>query len=68
MLHNSDGNHASATGSLLTGLVFYPIITGQPVESLPELSSFNIDAATEQIMKESVSSVLFTHQPCHFDL
>jgi hypothetical protein len=52
---------------LLTALVFYPIVTGQPVDSLPELSSFGIDAATEQIMKESVSSLLFTYSPCALD-
>jgi hypothetical protein len=63
-LHLPDGNHASDTGLLLTALVFYPIITGQPVESLPELSSFGIDAATEQIMKESASSLLFVYSPC----
>jgi antibiotic biosynthesis monooxygenase (ABM) superfamily enzyme len=55
------------TGILLTALVFYPIITGQPVESLPELSRFGIDAATELVMKETVSSVLYTYLPCEFE-
>ena len=59
LLHQPDGNHASETGALLTALVFYQVITGQPVGSLPELSEFDIDPATEQIMKESVSSLLF---------
>jgi hypothetical protein len=63
-LHLPDGNHASAIGIALTALVFYPIITGQPVESLPELSAFGIDLATEQIMRESVSSVLSAYPPC----
>ncbi len=67
ILHQFDGNHAAGPGLLLTALVFYQIITGQPVESLPELSVFEIDAATEQIMKESVSSLLFVHTPCHFE-
>ncbi|MGI9223847.1 MAG: hypothetical protein ACR2QX_05165 [Woeseiaceae bacterium] len=67
ILHKPDGNHASGTGLLLTALVFYPIITGQPVESLPALSVFDVDAATEQIMKESVSSLLFAYAPCFFD-
>ncbi len=68
LLHQSDGNHASATGALLTALVFYQIITGQPVESLPELSEFNIDSATEQLMKESVSSLLFVYAPCAYEV
>jgi hypothetical protein len=67
VLHQPDGNHAADKGLLLTALVFYQIITGQPVESLPELSVFGVDAATEQIMKESVSSVLFAYTPCNFD-
>jgi hypothetical protein len=67
VLHQSDGNHASTTGLVLTALVFYPIITGQPVESLPGLSEFGIDAATEQIMKETVSSVLYSNVPCEFE-
>jgi len=52
---------------LLTALVFYQIITGQPVESLPQLSAFNIDPATEQIMKASVSSLLYRYSPCAFE-
>jgi hypothetical protein len=67
LLHQPDGNHASETGALLTALVFYQIITGQPVESLPELSEFGIDSATEQIMKESVSSLLFTYTSCAYE-
>ena len=67
VLHQLDGNHASRTGLLLTALVFYPMITGQPVESLPDLSMFDVDAATEQMMKEVVSSLLFTYTPCEFD-
>jgi hypothetical protein len=67
VLHHPDGNHASGTGVLLTALVFYPIITGQPVESLPELSAFGIDAAAEQVMKESASALLFAYSPCAFE-
>lgn len=66
LLHRPDGNHASAAGSILTALVFYQVITGQAVESLPNLATFDIDSATEQIMKESVSSLLFLFPPCIF--
>jgi hypothetical protein len=68
VLHQPDGNHASETGALLSALVFYQIITGQPVQSLPGLSEFNIDSATEQLMKESVSSLLFVLAPCAFEV
>lgn len=66
MLHQADGNHASDTGVLLSALVFYPIISGQPVESLPSLSSFGINAETEQIFRESVSSRLFAYTACNY--
>jgi hypothetical protein len=67
VLHQPDGNHASGTGVLLTALVFYQIITGQPVESLPELSEFDLDPVTEQIMRDSVSSLLFLYSPCAYE-
>jgi len=67
VLHQPDGNHASEQGVLLTALVFYQIITGQPVESLPELSGFGITPAAEQIMKEAVSSLLFAYLPCAYE-
>jgi hypothetical protein len=66
-LHLPDGNHASSTGLLLTALVFYPIITGQPVGTLPELSMFGIDVATEQLMKESVALLLQVYAACDFE-
>ena len=68
MLHQPDGNHASETGLILTALVFYQIITGQPVESLPGLSEFNMNPVTEQIMKASVSSLLFVYPPCAYEV
>ena len=60
MLYQPDGNQASNVGLLLTTMVFCQAITGEVVESLPDLSSFDVDSATEQIMKEVVSSLLLT--------
>jgi len=68
VLHQPDGNHAAQTGLLLTALVFYQIITGESVESLPALSEFNIDPVTEQMMKESVSYLLFVYPPCTYEV
>lgn len=67
VLHLEDGNHASETGLLLTAMVFYEIITGQQAVSLPELSTFGIDAVTGEIMKAAVSSILINYPPCRFD-
>jgi hypothetical protein len=69
-LYAPDGNHASRTGLLLTALVFYQVITGQPVDSLPalaELPEFDLDPAAEQIMRESASSLLFAFPPCAYE-
>ena len=66
VLHQADGNHASDTGVLLSALVFYPIISGQPIESLPGLSSFGIDTDTEQLFRESVSALLFAYTACNY--
>ena len=67
VLHLEDGNHASATGLLLTAMVFYEIITGQKAVSLPELSTFGIDANTGQIMKAAVSTILINYPACNPD-
>ena len=66
-LHLDDGNHASNTGLLLTAMVFYEIITGQPAVSLPDLSTFGIDPASEQIMKAAVSTIVINYPPCSPD-
>ena len=66
-LHLDDGNHASETGLLLTAMVFYEIITGQQAVSLPELSTFGIDAVTGEIMKAAVSTILINYPACGFD-
>jgi hypothetical protein len=62
-----DGNHASDTGLLLTAMVFYEIITGQPAVSLPELSTFDIDTASQQIMKAAVSTIIINYLLCDPD-
>lgn len=66
-LYLDDGNHASDTGLLLTAMVFYEVITGQSAMSLPELSTFGIDAATEQTMKLVVSTINNNYPPCKPD-
>ena len=67
VLNQPDGNHAAEAGLLLTALVFYQIITGDPVESLPELSSLGVDTTNEQAMKQSAATILFNHRACNFD-
>lgn len=67
LLHQPDGNHASAMGVLLTALVFYQIITGDSVESLPALSALNVEARVEVLMETAVSSQLFAYVSCVYE-
>lgn len=64
--HSNDGNHANPLGSLLTAMVFYETITGQPAELLPIISELNIDAPLQQQLGQWVSVVLANHPPCSF--
>ncbi|MEM9056928.1 MAG: hypothetical protein AAGD86_05585 [Pseudomonadota bacterium] len=64
-LYLPDGNHASSTGVLLTALVFYQIITGQPVETLPSLAEFDVDTDTERLLKASVTLQLAAYAACN---
>jgi hypothetical protein len=66
VLHQPDGNHASETGLFLTALVFYQIVTGQTADSVSTIPGIGIDQATQQRLKESVSSVLFLYPPCFY--
>jgi hypothetical protein len=66
-LHQADGNHASGQGAFLTSLVFYPIITGLPVEELPYVSDVGVSAEVQQSMRETVAKILFLYPPCTFD-
>jgi hypothetical protein len=67
VLHAEDGNHASAAGNFLTALVFYQIITGQMADTLPTISATGIDAGTQQLLGDTVTSVLFLYRPCNYE-
>jgi hypothetical protein len=67
VLHAKDGNHASATGNFLTALVLYQIITGQLADAIPDITETGIDSDTQQLLRDTVTSVLFLYRPCNYE-
>ena len=65
-LYSADGNHASETGALLSSMVFYQIITGEPAVGLPFIETFAADEATQLLLREVVSSILSLYPACQY--
>ncbi|GGI88269.1 hypothetical protein GCM10007978_27480 [Shewanella hanedai] len=66
-LHHSDGNHASLTGSLLTALVFYEVITGSSADLLPYIPKIDVDEDTQQLLGQMASETIQANQPCKYE-
>jgi hypothetical protein len=67
VLHAEDGNHASTTGNFLTALVLYQIITGKLADAIPDITDIGIASDTQQLLRDTVTSVLFLYRPCNFE-
>jgi hypothetical protein len=65
-LHSADGNHAAQTGALLTAMIFYQIITGEPAISLPYIDSFEADEATQMLLRQIVEQTLSLYPACQY--
>jgi hypothetical protein len=65
-LHNADGNHASLTGRLLTAYIFYEVITGETADLLPYIDNIDVDASTQQLLKQFASATIQSNTPCVF--
>ncbi len=66
-LHHSDGNHAAYTGSLLTALVFYEVITGSSADLLPYIPKIDVDEDTQQLLGQMASETIQANQPCKYE-
>lgn len=66
-LHHDDSNHASLTGSLLTALVFYEVITGRSADLLPYIPQINVEETTQQLLGQIASETIQGNQPCVFE-
>lgn len=67
VLHQEDGNHASRVGLYLSALVFYQVITGQPADTIPELTGIGVDSTTQQLLKETTTYMLLNFPPCNYE-
>lgn len=65
-LHISDGNHANLSGSVLTAMLFYQVITGNPADQLPYISGIGLSAAVQQRLAQQASASLQQHPACPF--
>ncbi len=65
-LHHSDGNHASLTGSMLTALVFYEVITGNSADLLPYIPEIAVDESIQQLLGQIASETHQSHPSCQF--
>lgn len=65
-LHIDDGNHASLAGSVLTAMLFYQVITGNPADQLPYIASINLSATIQQRLAQQASASLQQYPACPF--
>ncbi len=65
-LYEHDGNHANIHGQLLTSMVFYEVITGEPADMLPFISEIEVDSDTQALMGQVVSEILTERPACQF--
>ncbi|WP_286263113.1 hypothetical protein [Thalassotalea atypica] len=66
-LHSSDGNHAALTGSFLTALVFYQVITGESADLLPNIESINVPFETQALLRQVASESIEEYGDCHYE-
>lgn len=66
-LHAPDGNHASPLGKLLTGYVFYQVITGQDAALLPIITDWFASEDEQAWLKEQVSEFMSNHNSCPYE-
>lgn len=66
VLHESDGNHASKLGRLLSALVMYQVITGESADLVPYIAELDFDIATQDLLGQVASSAIAQNPPCDY--
>jgi len=64
--HVIDGNHADLTGSFLTALIFYEIITGESADTLPYIASIDINESIQDLLGQIASQIILENPPCSY--
>lgn len=65
-MYAPDGNHAELTGTLLTALVFYQVITGLPAENLAFEKSINVPEDIQRLLREVATDTIAMLGDCKF--
>lgn len=65
-LHMNDGNHANQAGSVLTAMLFYQVITGNPADQLPYIADLGLPASVQQRLAQQASASLQQFPACPF--
>lgn len=65
-MHSTDGNHASALGTVLSAFVLYQVITGYSVDLLPFIEQLPADEGVQDFFGQIASQVIAENVPCNF--
>ena len=65
-VYKPDGNHASELGTLLTSLVLYEVISGEPADLLPYIEHLPADATTLALFGQVSSQAIADNLPCNY--
>jgi len=67
-LYADDGNHSNLSGALLSAYVFYELFTWQLADDLPYIPEIDVNADTQQKLKNVASFVVAANQDSCDDL
>lgn len=65
-VHQSDGNHATTQGALLSSMVLYETISGEPADLLPFINILPADKSTQALFGQITSQTINAKSPCYF--
>lgn len=63
---HTDGNHASLTGTLLTALVFYEVISGESADELPYIAEIAVPEQIQAQLRQIASATLQQYVACTY--
>jgi len=65
-LHMNDHNHANQAGAVLTAMLFYQVISGNPADQLPFIAGLALPATVQQRLAQQASASLQQYPACPF--
>lgn len=63
-LHDSDGNHATNTGQVLTAFVMFEMITGHAADLLPYIEHIEVEQTTQSLFAQVASEIILEYKNC----